>query len=214
MTGADPDPAPGFVPLLALQQDLVAGPKSAARFGAYLDALRDEEGGMALPLPAFNPMAPEGTAERIQAWIDAGAEDVAARVVEEEGHGGFRVALVFVQPGGWTDPERLDFDHRFKGRAERRRGWCSVLLWGDRPVDVAGLAGRVQAALARRRWQVEHGDPDTLEAMCRQEVAAGALAAVPDGWPPEGVPPFAFLYGAEAAHRNGMAWDGPARLRR
>ena len=178
------------VPMLREQRDLLDIPRGAARFRRYLDVMIGESDDFVLPIQGFNPMAKPHVAEVLDKLLELGAEDVAARGVEEAGRRlgaevaghDLRVGLVVCDDvaGGWTDRELCEgHGLRRVPTPMLRRGWLVIGLWAGEPVSEGKVREEVLSGIYRQLDLQRHGAPRTLRQMMDLEGRALAFAGAP-----------------------------------
>ena len=166
-----------YVPLLQVQRDLCDLPRGTDRFDQYIATLRgNTTDDMELPLSAFNPMGKDHVPTILDEYLSLNADHIARQSVvdaaawcdgEEQQ---FRVTLVLADDamGGWTNRYATEFDHRFGGRANHRRGWVTGLLWTSETPAVQLVQDAVSQAVARAAYVTRHGYAATLRQMLLQ----------------------------------------------
>lgn len=176
-----------YVPLLQVQRDLCDLPRGSDRFEQYIATLRGNTlDDMELPLSAFNPMGKDHVAAILDEYMSLNADEIARHCVVDAAarYGGgaqqFRVTLVLADDakGGWTNRYATEFDHRFGGRANHRRGWVTGLLWTSEKPDVQLVQDAASEAVARAAYVARHGYAATLGQMLLQLRAALADSQV------------------------------------
>ncbi|HEX4384864.1 MAG TPA: hypothetical protein VH083_18025 [Myxococcales bacterium] len=203
-----------LIPLLQVQYDLYAQPRSMARFNEYLARMIDGEGELRLPLSSMNPMAKDHAARAVSSWMQLDAENLARDVLPHiarsfaEAPGKLRLGLVVADDagGGWTNFYTTDFAHRFESQGLLERDFAVALLWVSIPPDAAVMIRELMTAAARAAWQRTRGLGKTLRDLLEQEHFALTFAGgQPKPMPAQhldatGAPTlFAALYGDEAA---------------
>ena len=161
------------LPLLGAQRRLLATARGFARFREYLGTMLDDDGEVALPLAAFNPMAKEHVAAHLDTLLALDAETLlrdwlagaAARLPAAERH--WRAGWVVVDDaqGGWTDRTLTDADHWFGATGEVKRGFVVAYSWTGEVITIAGLRAEALGALYRTLFKARHGAPTTLRGM-------------------------------------------------
>lgn len=170
-----------YVPLLQVQRDLCDLPRGSARFENYIATLRGKTADdMELPLSAFNPMGKDHVTARLDEYLAVDADTIArdavakaANVVSHEDpleDQQFQVALVLADDamGGWTNRYATEFDHRFGGRGNHRRGWTTGLLWTSEPPTPELARDAAWQAVARAAYVTRSGYAATLGEMIQQ----------------------------------------------
>jgi hypothetical protein len=161
------------LPLLAAQRRLLDTARGFARFREYLATMLDDDGEVALPLSAFNPMSKAHVGAHLDALIALDAEGLLreslvagqARLLVPAGrwHAGW--VVVDDAQGGWTDRYLTDVDHWFGNLVEVKRGFIVAYSWTGDAITVAGLRAEALAALYRTFFKACHGTPATLREM-------------------------------------------------
>jgi hypothetical protein len=177
-----------FLPLLGIQRDLYALPRGMERFREYIRTMTDAETGeLALPLVAMNPMGKDHIPALLDAYIQLGAEKIAADAVDEFRRGGsfdppsdreFKVALVVSDDlkGGWTNRWASEYSHRIESQAFLKRGFITGLLWTSEPASANSVREAILTSLYRADYLQSHPFPKTLGEMLAQEGDAMARA--------------------------------------
>ena len=166
-----------YVPLLQIQRDLYEMPRGGARFQAYIDTLRDQSGGMALPLAGMNPMGKSHLPALLDDYLALDSERIAAEVVTAvQDHlssfsGNFQVALVMADDlkGGWTNRYTTEYTHLCGTRPYHRRGWFVGHLWSSEVATAERLKAALILAIYRGAYITKHGDAETLGGIIQQE---------------------------------------------
>ena len=166
-----------YTDLLRIQRDLCDLPRGSERFNQYIRTMRGSTtDDMELPLSAFNPMGKQHVAEILDAYLCLTPDDHAtsaiadvARTCEETGPE-YRVALVLADDakGGWTNRFATEFDHRFGGKANHRRGWTTGLLWTSEEPSEDWIRNAASEAVLRADHVARHGYARTLREMLLQ----------------------------------------------
>ncbi|MEZ4679819.1 MAG: hypothetical protein R2932_36930 [Caldilineaceae bacterium] len=175
-----------YVPLLHYQRDFYTKPRGFDRFWAYIDALTDADGDMALPISAMNPMGKDHLLPYLEQLVTMDADAIGARATVDAGRiladqpGAFRVTTIISddQMGGWTNRYVSEFHHRFRTRAYDRRGWTAPILWSSETYSPAQVYQQVSAAIYRLAYVQQHGYAQTLGEMLRQEGYAMKMAGM------------------------------------
>ncbi len=176
-----------YVPLLETQRKLCDIPRGSERFEQYIATLRgDTFDDMAVPLSAFNPMGKQHVADLLDAYLAMDADSLAASAllgISDElptSETRWKIALVLADDaeGGWTNRYATEFDHRYKGKANYRRGWTIGMLWTSESADEERVRIEVRAALARAVHVAAHGHASTLGEMLDQSGFVAAIAKV------------------------------------
>ena len=184
-----------LVPVLEKLRELYTLPRGPERFGAYIHLTvggAQKTADVALPpLVMANPMAKESVLTFVEAWLELGAESVAAEVLEEATTrlealpfartvntvNTVKVGLTVLDDagGGWTNRTMNDAARFQTGKSITKTGWVSVNLWTSETPSSKELR-RVVLEAAHRAAQAQQGDPHTLGEMMRQEGLASAFA--------------------------------------
>ncbi len=176
-----------YVPLLQVQRDLCDLPRGSDRFEQYIATLRGSTtDDMELPLSAFNPMGKDHVPAILDEYLSLKSDDIARQCVVDaaercvEVERQFRVALVLADDaqGGWTNRYAAEFDHRFGGQANHRRGWVTGLLWTSDMPAVQLVQDAASQAVARAAYVTRHGYAVTLRQMLLQLRVTLANSAV------------------------------------
>jgi hypothetical protein len=186
-----------FLPLLQIQRDLYAMPRGMERFREYIKTMTDPEtGDLALPLVAMNPMGKDHVPALIDEYLRLGAEQIAARAVDDVGRAGasagdvrratalavaepeYKVCLVVSDDlkGGWTNRWASEFGHRIEGAAITKRGWLTGILWTSEPASADYVREAVLTSIYRAEYLQSRAAPKTLGEMLAQEGYAMARA--------------------------------------
>ena len=179
-----------LVPILEHLRDLYRIPRGLARFQAYINitiAGAQKTSEVAIPpLMAANPMAKEHALEFVETWMALGAEAVAGQVLEEAnvrlGHVPYprtvQVGLTVLddQKGGWTNHTFNDAGRFKTGETLEKTGWLGIGLWTSEPPKLEELRPRVLEGACRAAFVAQHGNPQTLRDMIRQEGLVAAFA--------------------------------------
>src|SRR6476661_7555477 len=129
-----------LLPLLAVQRELLNTPPGPERFQRYLAAMLDNDGEVALPLAAFNPMSKPHVTALLDTLLAMDAEEEVQSALSEAARRlgpdtpQVRVGLVVVDDalGGWTNRYLTDADHRFGDTGNMNRGFAIGYVWtGD-----------------------------------------------------------------------------------
>ncbi|HEY2029172.1 MAG TPA: hypothetical protein VGH20_08190 [Myxococcales bacterium] len=205
------------LPLLHVQREIYALPRGRARFQAYIARMTGPDGDLRLPLTAMNPMAHDHVAHSVDGWLAIGAEDAAARALEEAasdaaatgGEARLQVGLVVADDvrGGWTNRYTTDFGSRFESQPFLRRGFAVALLWASELPDLQVARREALRACGRAIWQTTRGFGRSVRELLAQEQFALRLAGetpkpLPDARFLEATDPatvFAVLYGDDGA---------------
>jgi len=111
------------VPLLKVQRELYAMPRSGERFQTYLRTMVDADiGDLALPLVTMNPMGKDHVPALLDTLQAIDAEAIARNVIAtttlavSDVDGRFAVGLVVADDahGGWTDRYCSEYSHASK----------------------------------------------------------------------------------------------------
>ena len=174
-----------WLPLLQIQRGLLDAPRGATRFQQYLATMRDADGELKLPLPAFNPMSKGHVADLLDQLLAMDAEVVGQAAMREAAArlsltGEQQAGLVVADDakGGWTNRWLFEAKHRFEGRYEHRKGFITALLWSSERASAATVEQQVKAAIFRFDWIARNGAAAGLGQMLRQETAAARFAGV------------------------------------
>lgn len=174
-----------LVPMLRDQRDLCDVPRGRLRFKRYLVLLTGGTDDMALPLPAFNPMARNHVADALDTLLAVGAEDVAreALVEAEERLGrpdvALRVGLVLADDigGAWTDRDSTEANRlRFVARPMLDRKWIAVVFWTSDRATKKTVREEVLVTVYRELYLLKNDPPLTLHGMMLLEGTARAFA--------------------------------------
>jgi hypothetical protein len=202
------------LPLLRVQRDLYAQPRSIARFREYLALLTGGADELRVPLVAMNPMAKEHVARALDAWLALDADGAAAATLSvaagrvSGAPGRLQIAMVVADDvsGGWTNRYTTDFSNRFESKPLLDRDFAVALLWASEVPQVRTVEREVQLAVARAVWQRTRGVGRTLRQLLEQEHFALRFAGEePKPLPAEHLEAadaptlFAVLYGDTAA---------------
>lgn len=179
-----------LVPTLEKLRDLYRIPLGPERFQAYIDtvvgdAKRSSDLHVA-PLVQANPMAKTYALDCVQRWIELGIEDFARELLEEirnpfessDPDRTVKVGFTVLDDlkGGWTQRTFNDAARFETGLYLERTGWASLRLWTSESPALEGVRPLVLEVMYRAEFVVQHGDPQTLREMMRQEGLAGAFA--------------------------------------
>lgn len=183
-----------YVPLLHIQRELLARPRTPDRFAQYLRLVWDKPQEVLLypPLVAMNPMSKEHVAEHVETLlamnVDALAQATLAEFADVEvSH---KVGLVVVDDvqGGWTNRVADEFTQRFGGRdATQPRprwladDWLTCVLWASEAPSVELVQQTIRQVVHRHHFVQTHGVAATLQQMLDQE--GTVLAAAGCGTP-------------------------------
>jgi hypothetical protein len=174
-----------YVPLLKVQRELYAMPRSMERFQAYLETMVDAETrDLKLPLVAMNPMGKDHIPKLLDEYLAFDGDGLAAQAVAEAAaefahlSGQFKVTLVLSDDlmGGWTNRYTSEFSHRFQPQAYFKRGWFVGMLWTSEPPTPITIREEVLTTLYRGVNMQSFGFPVTLSEMLAQEGQAMARA--------------------------------------
>jgi hypothetical protein len=180
-----------YIPLLQIQRDLYAIPRSRGRFNHYLRAIfQDDELGMRAPLLAMNPAGKEHVDSLLDQMLalkcDAIGDQAALEASTEfaDVPGVFKIALVVADDlkGGWTNRYANEFEYRFgKGRSGSQSGkettlprwlkhfWLFGVLWTSEPASARAAREAILTVAYRVAYLHQHGLPCTLRDMLAQE---------------------------------------------
>lgn len=224
-----------LVPLLKVQRELYAMPRSGERFQAYLRTMVDADtGDLALPLVTMNPMGKDHIPVLLDTLLAIDAEAIARNVIAtttlavSDVDGRFAVGLVVADDahGGWTDRYCSEYSHRFEGRAMYKRGWIVGQIWTGDPPSVDTVREETATAIHRLAHILRRGTATTLGEMIDQEGTAMAAAGcsgptldaehiaytrdvlAPSLDATDRATVIACLFGDEAAHRLGYRAHG------
>ena len=174
-----------WLALLQIQRDLLDTPRGGVRFQQYLATMRDADGELRLPLPAFNPMSKGHVTELLDRLLAMDAEGIGEQSMRDACErlalaGEQQVGLVVADDakGGWTNRWLFEAKHCFEGRYEQRRGFITALLWSSQPADAAAVRQKVMAAIFRHAWIARNGPARTLDEKLRQEAGCAQFAGV------------------------------------
>ncbi len=142
-----------------------------------------ESGDLALPLVPMNPMGKEHVPALLDEYIRLDADGRAARAVANardlpQISKAFKVALVIADDlkGGWTNRYTSEFSHRFETKVFHKRGWLIGILWTSEPPGAETAEQEALAAIYRGVHLEQHGVPQTLGDMLKQEGFAMVMA--------------------------------------
>ncbi len=174
-----------LVPLLEVQRELYAIPRSVERFQAYLRTMVDADtGDLALPLVTMNPMGKDHVPTLLDSLLDFDAEAIVRDVIAattrtvSDVDGRFAVGLVVADDahGGWTDRYSSEYSHRFEGRAIYKRGWIVGQICTGDPPSADSVWEETPTAIHRLAHILRRGTATTLGEMIDQEGTAMAAA--------------------------------------
>lgn len=171
-----------MLPLLKVQRELLLEPRGLGRFQSYLKTMVGEDGDIALPLSAFNPMSKAHVGGVLDKLLGMEAETIAACAVRESierlrrvealrGMPVYRFGLVIADDaqGGWTNRYLFEAKDRFESRYGVRKGFITALLWSSEEPEPERVRRETEGAIFRTAWIWTHGLPKTLGQMMRQE---------------------------------------------
>jgi len=173
-----------FLKLLQIQRDLYAMPRGMERFHAYIRTMTDDEGDLALPLVAMNPMGKDHVPALLDEYIRLDADGAAEREMAAlrdaypDVAKTFRIALVLADDlkGGWTNRFASEFSYRFETRALHRRGWLTGILWTSEAPAAEAAVMASSMAVHRATYIERHGHARTLRDLLAQEGFSAARA--------------------------------------
>ena len=179
-----------FVPTLEKLKDLYGIPVGPARFQAYLDTVvggaQRSADVLLAPLVQANPMAKAHALECVERWIALGTEDrarewleeVQTRFAEVTFNGTVKVGFTVLDDlkGGWTNRFFNDAARFKTGETLERTGWVSLPLWTSEVPMLDSLRPLVLEGAFRAGYGTQHGDPQTLAEMLRQEGLSAQFA--------------------------------------
>jgi hypothetical protein len=174
-----------FVPLLRVQRELYALPRSMERFRAYIATMTDADtGDLALPLVAMNPMAKDHVPALLDDYLRLDADVMAAQSLSiaaaqlADVPGAFKVSLVMADDlkGGWTNRYCAEFSHRFESLTLMKRGWLVGLLWTSEAASLDAARSETLAAAFRAAHLLGRPAARTLDEMLTQEGFVMAMA--------------------------------------
>ncbi len=167
-----------YHPLLKLQRELYNIPRGPERFNRYIETLRDPQTqDMRLPLSAMNPMGKDHIPELLDEYLALGADDFAAKALENiqpqlsQFKGVFQAALVIADDahGMWTERYSVEFGERFETKPHFRRGWLVGLLWSSERPSLESVRQALETAVFRGLYVESNGIAITLREMMAQE---------------------------------------------
>lgn len=178
-----------LLPLLHVQRELYAMPRSLDRFNAYLKQMvGDSEDDIEFPpLVMMNPMGREHCLEAVDHLIAIGAEAAAAQAVDEArakllaAKGAFKVSLIVADDrmGGWTNRMFAGFTARFPTKdALTKRPFITVPSWTSETWTAEDARRQTLAQVCRVAFVMQHGTPQTLRERMAQEGEAFAFAGL------------------------------------
>ncbi len=178
-----------LLPLLHVQRELYAMPRSLNRFQAYLKQLvgSSEDDIEFPPLVLMNPMGKEHCLAAVDHLIAIGAEGAAAQALREAREqltdisGAFKVSLVLADDrlGGWTNRTFAGFAARFPRKdALTKRPYITVPCWTSETWTADDARRQTLAQVRRVAFVMQHGTPLTLRDHMAQEGAALAFAGL------------------------------------
>lgn len=187
-----------YIPLLQIQRDLYAIPRSRGRFNHYLRTIfQDDELGMRVPLLAMNPAGKEHVNSLLDQMLalncDAIGDQAALEASTKLAHvpGVFKIALVIADDlkGGWTNRYADEFTYRFgvgcgssQGRLEPslprwlKHFWLFGVLWTSESASSRVAREAILTVAYRVAYLHQHGLPCTLRDMLAQEGHVMAMA--------------------------------------
>jgi hypothetical protein len=175
-------------PMLKTLLEVYRVPPGKDRFDAYINATiagaTRAQDVACPPLVMANPMAKDHANQQLEVWLELGAEEELARILEEANQAFSKlefekfvhVGLTLVDDlkGGWTDSILTDWSLRFPEKINL--SWVCVPLWTKYPQTLEILRTNTKMATARFVWQAQHGTAVTLREMLAQEGFAQAFA--------------------------------------
>jgi hypothetical protein len=178
-----------FLPLLDVQRDLYAMPRSMDRFEAYLKQMMgsSEDDIEFPPLVLMNPMGKAHCLAAVDHLIAIGAETAAAQALEEAWPklaniaGAFKVSLILADDrlGGWTNRTFAGFAARFPTKdALLKRPFITVPCWTSETWTADDARRQTLAQVRRVAFIMQHGTPITLRDRMSQEGAALVFAGL------------------------------------
>jgi hypothetical protein len=178
-----------LLPLLHIQRELYAMPRSLDRFNAYLKRMTGNSADDIEfpPLVMMNPMGKEHCLVAVDHLIAIGAEGAAAQALEEararltDVAGAFKVSLILADDrmGGWTNRTFAGFAARFPAQdALRKRPFITVPCWTSETWTADDARRHTLAQVRRVAFVVQHGTPITLRERMAQEGEALAFAGL------------------------------------
>jgi hypothetical protein len=174
-----------YVPLLALQRNILGIPAGPERFREYLrQMLEPDTLELRLPLVAMNPMAGPRAVDRLDELIAIGADGVAAAAVEQASAavagatGSYRMTLVLADDanGAWTHRAAAELAHRRGEAALENRGWLTGMLWASESYTDSDVREEVLTTIHRAAYIAARGPARTLRQLLVQEGNAMRLA--------------------------------------
>jgi hypothetical protein len=176
-----------YVPLLQIQRDLHALPRTHERFQQYLRTIGANNSEQ-LELPSLiimNPMGKEHVTTLLDALLAMDADGIAARALAETAAdlanepGDFKAALVVADDlkGGWTNRYATEYTLRFPGGAAARgelprwakHFWVNGVLWSSEPASERAVREAILTAAHRTAYVQQHDPALTLRDMLAQE---------------------------------------------
>lgn len=172
-------------PTLERMREVYRLPRGMARFRSYVAALEGER--PLLPIGAYNPMAKEHVAQRVEELLALDAEGVAAQAAREaaarlatvEADLWLGLALADDVGGGWTNRWQMTGPRLGEHMNARRGGsghlsgelgrWVTALLWASDEASAEGIRQSVAAALYRWAHDERDGAPRTLRDFMTRE---------------------------------------------
>lgn len=176
-----------YLPLLPALQATYRLWRGERRFAYYLgqtlNATRTDV--LNSPLLLANPMAKQAVAERVDALLELGADDLAAEAARAAASaatdipGDFRASLMICDDlgGGWTNRFAVEYALRHAPNplemrpTEAARFWITGVLWSSEPVSATTVQQAMSSAVYRTAYVLRHGRAANLGQLIRQEGA-------------------------------------------
>jgi hypothetical protein len=192
-----------YVPLLQIQRDIQAMPRSMERFRHYLRTIWNcyETDFELIPLILANPMGKEHVTALLDELLALGADQIAADAAADASAyltdvpGDFKAAVVVADDlkGGWTNRYDLEFNLRFGAHHEADQDpparpakpqpprwskflWVFGALWSSEPASARAVREAMLTAAYRIAFTHRHGNARTLREMLVQEGQVMAMA--------------------------------------
>jgi hypothetical protein len=193
-----------FVPTLERLRDLYSIPRGPERFQAYIDLTvggAQRLSDLALPpLVKANPMAKENVLERVKTWIELGTENAAAAALEQAQTllettpleriafpQTIKVGFTVLDDlgGGWTNRTFNDAERFKTAETLHKTHWLTLILWSSETPALERIRPLVLESVYRAVYATQHGDPQTLRQMMRQEGHTAHFAGQNPSFDPE-----------------------------
>ena len=139
---------------------------------------------IALPLRALNPQGKQHLNLRLDEMIAFGAEEVAAKTVQEAAErlgwipNRFQVGLIIVDDadGSWSNRYITDYRHRFQHQNEVKRDWATALCWTSETWTPEAIRQEVLLVIYRTIFACLNGVAISLQDKLKQEGLASVFA--------------------------------------